>query len=199
MEWLNRDECLNKYNELIFDEIKNNKMKDNISAWEMESMSFYYHEHELAHINKEKYNVVDYSMLPEKPKEIGFNLYKGLKYPKFELKRIVGTVLDRDKNKHVVALLTPDGVVNVKFYSGQFAFYDRQISRINEDGTKTTLEDGWFKRGEKLLITGFRRGDQFKPKVYKDSVYQHSVYRIINIKGNGELDFQTERISADGN
>lgn len=199
MEWLNRDECLDKYNEILFDEVKNEKMYGNISTWEMESMNYYYHEHELAHINKEKYDVVNYNDLPKEPKVIGFNIYKGMKYPKFELKRIVGTVLDRDKNKHVVALLTPDGVVNVKFYSGQFAFYDRQISVVNEDGKKTTLEDGWFKRGNKLLITGFRRGDQFKPKIYRNSVYQHSVYKIVDVKENGDLDFQTERVSIDDN
>lgn len=199
MSWLNKKECLNKYNEILFNEVKNDKMLGSVSTWEMQSMNFYYHEHELAHINREKYDIINYNDLPKEPKTIGFNIYKGMKYPKFDLKRIAGTVLDRDKNRHVIALLTPDGVVNVKFYSGQFAFYDRQISRENEDGTKTTLEDGWFKRGNKLLITGFKRGDQFKPKIYKNSVYQHSVYKIVNVKEDGNLDFQTERVSADDN
>jgi DNA polymerase-3 subunit alpha len=198
-EWMTTKECIDTYNHIVFGNIKNDFMKGNISSWEMESMNFYYHEHELKNIDKEKYGVTDFSTLSEEPVVIGFTKYKGLQYPKFKLDRIVGTVLDRDKNKHAVTLLTPDGVVTLKFYSGQFAFYDKTISKdngIDEKGKakKIVLEDGWFKRNTLLMVTGFRRGDQFKPKRYKDSIYQHAVQKILEIKENGDLVLQGERV-----
>lgn len=198
-EWLKTKECIDKYNFIVFENIKQNSMNGTISSWEMESMNYYYNEHELAHINKEKYNVVDFYSLSEEPTVIGFTKYKGLQYPKFELNRIIGTVLDRDKNKHSVTLLTPEGVVVLKFYSGQFSFYDKTISMDNGvdnkgNAKKIVLEDGWFKRGEKLMVTGFRRGDQFKPKRYKNSIYQHALSKIIEIKENGDLILQNDRV-----
>jgi DNA polymerase-3 subunit alpha len=199
IQWIGTKECTDLYNHITFENIKNDYMRGNISSWEMESMNFYYHEHELININKDKYGIKDFSFLPEEPTVIGFTKYKGLQYPKFKLDRIVGTVLDRDKNKHTVTLLTPDGVVALKFYSGQFAFYDKTISKdngIDEKGKakKIILEDGWFKRGNLLMVTGFRRGDQFKPKRYKDSIYQHAVAKITEIKENGDVILQVDRV-----
>jgi len=196
-EWLNSDDCLDIYNRLIFDEIKNSTMQGTISTWEMESMNFYYHEHELANIDKKRYCIENFDILPEEPVVIGTSKYKGRTYPKFQLTRIVGTVLDRDKIRHSVTLLTPTSVVVIKFYSGQFAFYDKQISTVNTDGKKTILEEGWFKRGNKVLVTGFRRGDQFKPKRYKNSIFSHSVQLITDVNEDNTLTLQSERIGVD--
>ncbi len=199
-KWLNSDDCLDTYNKLVFNEIKNNVMHGTISTWEMESMNFYYHEHELANINKEKYCIEDFNDLPEEPVVVGTSKYKGRTYPKFQLSRIIGTVLDKDKIRHSITLLTPTDVVQVKFYSGQFAFYDKQISIVdivNDKEKKTVLEEGWFKRGTKLLITGFRRGDQFKPKRYKNSIFPHSVQLIVDIEDNDTLILQSERVGVD--
>jgi len=200
-KWITTEECIKTYTNIIFQNIKNQYMKGNISSWEMESMSFYSKEsgHELANVNKEKYGIVDFYSLPEEPIVIGFTKYKGLQYPKFQLDRIIGTVLDRDKNKHSVTILTPEGVVTLKFYSGQFSFYDKTISKDNgiDDKGKTKkiiLENGWFKRSELLLVTGFRRGDIFKPKRYKNSIYQHSIQRIIEVKEDGTLILQSDRV-----
>ena len=107
----------------------------------------------------------------------------------------MGTVLDRDRNKHLVTLITPTGVVNVKFYSGQFSFYDKTISENTSEGKKVVLEDGWFKRGNKLLVTGFRRGDQFKPKKYSNSIYKHTVQMIERIEGDN-LILRSERVGV---
>ncbi len=195
-DWLNTEDCLEKYNKILFEEIKNKFMQGTISTWEMESMNFYYHEHELANVDKDKYCIEDFNNLPEEPIVVGESIYKGRTYPKFKLSRITGTVLDRDKNKHSITLLTPTSVVQIKFYSGQFAFYDKQISiidNINGKNKKTVLEDGWFKRGTKLLITGFRREDQFKPKRYKNSIFPHSIQKIIEIKEDNTLLLQNER------
>jgi DNA polymerase-3 subunit alpha len=198
-KWLNSSDCLDIYNKMVFDEIKNDMMQGTISRWEMESVNFYYHDHELANIDKERYHIEDFNELPEEPIVVGTNKYKGRTYPKFQLTRIVGTVLDRDKTRHSVTLLTPTSVVLIKFYSGQFAFYDKQISVINEvDGKekKAILEEGWFKRGNKLLVTGFRRGDQFKPKRYKNSIFPHSVQLITRINDDNTLMLQSERIGV---
>lgn len=198
-KWITTDECINTYTENIFQSIKNEFMQGTISSWEMESMNFYYHQHELANIDKEKYGIVDFNSLPEEPEVIGFTKYKGLQYPKFQLNRIVGTVLDRDKNKHSVTILTPDGVVVLKFYAGQFSFYDKTISKdvgeADENGKvkKIVLESGWFQRGSLLMITGFRRGDVFKPKRYKNSIYQHALSKIVEIKDD-ELILQNDRV-----
>jgi DNA polymerase-3 subunit alpha len=201
LEWLITDECQNFYNRIRFENVKNEFMSGNISSWEMESMNYYYHEHELLKANLEKYNIQNFDELPIEPEIVGYTKYKNIKYPKYDLYNVAGTVLDRDKNKHLVTLLTTNGVITVKFYSGQFSFYDKTISvddGIDEKtgkNKKTTLEDGWFKRGNLLLITGFRRENNFYPKRYKNSVTQHTVQLIKEIKDNGDLILQSDRIN----
>lgn len=181
-------------NEKRFMEMWNEKVEGNISKWEMDSLSFYYHEHELAHVDKERYLISDFDNLPEEPQISEYYQYRGKSRPRFKLTRICGTVLDKDKNKHMISLLTPSGVVTVKFYKGQFSFYDKQISELNDDGTKTVLEKSWFGRGKKLLITGYRREEQFVPKKYADSAYRHTLQLINSIDDNGILKLQSDRI-----
>ncbi len=198
MKWLQSEECLNKYNNYLFDQIKNQIMDGGISRWEMESVNYYSHPHELLEANLDAYSVEDFNELPEEPIVTGFTEYKGLQYPKFELTRIAGTVLDKDKTRHTIALLTPTGVVQIKLYAGQFSYYDARHSVEREDGKgKTVIEDSWFSRGNRLLVTGFRRGDQFKPKRYKSSVFSHSVQKINGITPEGDLILQSERRRED--
>lgn len=202
-DWLSSKESIDYYNKIKFENTKREVMDGTISSWEMESMGFYYHEHELNNINSDKYIISNFFELNEDPTIIGYNQYKDIKYPKYELSNIVGTVLDRDKNKHFVTLLTPQGVIGVKFYDGQFGFYDRTISiddGINEKTgkpKKITLEESWFKRGNLLYITGFRRGDNFHPKRYKNSIYQHTVQLIKEVKENGDLIMQSDRVKVE--
>ena len=194
-QWLNSKDCLERYNRHEFNQKWEQYAEGTISKWEMDSISFYYHDHELKQVDQEKYGIVNFDTLPEIPIETGeFSMYKGRQYPRFELSRLCGTVLDKNKTKHTVSFLTPDGVVLVKFQSGAFANYDKQISIMNDDGTKTVLEKGWFSRGTKLLITGYRRNDQFKPKIYKQSVFQHTVCKIENLCEDGVLELQLERL-----
>ena len=70
---------------------------------------------------------------------------------------------------------------------------DLHMHTIYSDGSKTVDEKSWFKRGTKLLVTGYRREDQFVPKKYKDTVYNHTVQLITEVKPNGELLLKTER------
>ena len=183
-------------NEQRFQEMWDDLIEGGISKWEMDSLSFYYTKHELADIDFNYYSISDFDELPEVPLVQEYRMFRGKEIPRFKLTRICGTVLDKNKNKHIITLLTPSGVVNVKFYKGQFGFYDKQISQVNEDGSKTVLEKSWFARGTKLLITGYRRGDQFVPKKYKDSVYKHSLQLIKNINGE-EIRLQNTRIGEE--
>ncbi len=169
-----------------------------IAKWEMDSLSFYHGNHELANIDKSEYSLSIYDKLPEVPVITEYNEYRGRKIPRFELTRICGTVLDKDKNKSTITLLTLSGVVKVKFYKGQFGFYDKQIShRFEGEDKSKVLEKSWFKRGSKLLITGYRRDKQFVPKKYSDSAYRHTVQLIKEINEDGTLVTQIERIDTD--
>ena len=182
-------------NDRKFDELWEQKAKGNRSKWEMDSLCFYHGTHELAHVNREKYNLDIFEELPKKP-VVSEYTKRGERYiPKFKIYKIIGTVLDRDKNKHTVTILTPTGVTTIKFYKGQYIFYDKQISHTFEgDSKKTVLENSWFKRGNKILLTGYRRGDRFVPKKYGDSIYRHTVQLIKEIDEEGNLKIQSERV-----
>ena len=196
-EVLDNNSLLDKVNEIRYNNLWEEKISGSLSKWEMESLGYYYSGHELNGLNKELYNIQVFDNLPETPKVESWYYYKDTKKPRFSLCRIAGTVIDRDKTHHTVTLLTLEGVVLVKFYKGQFSFYDRQLSEVDEDsGKKSVLERSWFSRGTKLLITGYRRDDQFIPKQYNDSIYKHSVQFILDMKDNGELILQDERIGT---
>lgn len=190
---LNNKDNIKAINDRRFNDIWTDKCSGSISRWEMEALSYYYHEHELAHVDINEYQIVNFSSLPEEP-EMVYNYGHGKKIiPRFRLVRIVGTVIGKDKNHNTVTLLTPNGVVTTRLYKGQFGFYDREIAKINEDGTKTKLESSWFKRGTMLMITGYRKEEQFIAKKYKDSIYKHSIQRIEKINDDGTLILKSER------
>jgi len=194
---LNNKELINAVNEKRFQDLWNEKVKGTISKWEMDALSFYYHEHELSHINKEKYLISTYEDLPRVPIVTEMYMWRGQERPRFKLYRICGTVLDKNKTKHTVTLLTPTGITTIKLYKGQFGFYDKQISHTFEgDNKKTVLEKSWFSRGCKLLVTGYRRDDQFIPKKYIDSAYRHTLQLVKDIDDKGDLVLQTERIDV---
>lgn len=194
---LGNEKFLDKINEQKFQKIWNERASGTLAKWEMDSLCFYYTEHELANVSRKEYNIVNFDELNPQPQIADYFYYRGQAKPRFALYRVCGTVLDRDKNKHTVTILTPDGVVAVKFYSGAFTYYDKQISRLNEDGTKTKIESSWFSRGNKLLITGYRRDDQFVPRQYKDSIYKHTVQLIKSVNDDGTLILQSERAGAE--
>lgn len=195
-EVLENQDILNAVNKVRFENLWSDKVEGTISKWEMDSLSFYYHDHELAHVIKDDYMITDFGELPQVPEISEHYMYRGKEKPRFKLSRICGTVLDKDKNKHSITLLTTSGVVTVKFYKGQFGFYDKQISVPDETGKKSkiVLEKSWFTRGNKLLVTGYRREDQFVPKKYVDSAYRHTLQFIKEIDTDGNLVLQSERV-----
>ena len=199
--WLNSPDCLDRFNEHKWNLLWESNASGSVSKWEMDSLSFYYHEHELINVDREKYSIGIFNKMrdvdtytEEEKSKFAFSFYKGIKYPQYPLERLCGTVLDKNKDKHTISLLTPDGVVLVKYYGGNFSHYDKQISVLNEeDGSKTIVEKSWFSRGTKLLITGYRKGDQFKPKVYRGNIFQHTTCLIEDIRVDGVLELKTER------
>lgn len=180
----NNVQVLNDLNTALCKEVWDKYCLGSVSRWEMESTSFYYHEHELSGIDMTKYDLADFNDLPTDPIVDKIMYMKGREVPKFRLSRIAGTVLDKDKNKSTITLLTTTGVVKVKLYKAQFSKYDKQISVKGADGKKKVVEKSWFSRGNKLLVTGIRREDTFVPKVYKGGEYQYPLMIIKEVKGS---------------
>ena len=87
----------------------------------------------------DRYELTDFFDLPEDPIVDRVIPIKGKQVPILKLFRICGTVLDRDKAKKTVTLLTTSGVVTVKIFGGVFAQYDKQISERGADGKKQIL------------------------------------------------------------
>lgn len=187
-----KDNILKELNTRIFKEEWDKYAKGTISAWEMEVMCFYYHEHELANLDEERYGFVDFFELPEDP-IVDRSFYKGGKQINiFKLSKICGTCIAKDKTKGNVTLLTPTGVVTVKFRKEYFSMFDKQISERGADGVKHVIEKSWFNRGSMIVVQGIRSGDAFIPKKYASSG-GHQLYKITEVMPNGEIALQTER------
>ena len=204
VQYIGSPELLKKYNEALFIEHKNDEIPGNNSSWEMETLAFYYSDHELAHIDTKYYKVDNFYNLPEEPEVIDYWERKDKKtgevvsIPKFKISQVCGTVLDRNKTKHIVTLLTEYGVVNAKFVDGQFNHYDKRISIYDEEaGKNKVVEQSWFKRGTLLFIRGIRIGDQFKVKTYQNGLYEHSVERIDKVYEDGIVLTTKERTRID--
>ena len=197
-DWLknNQQEVLEQVNTMLFKDCWNKYAEGNISSWEMEALCFYYHKHELYNIDKQKYGIVDFNHLPVEPPVEYFLKRNGKDIPIYKTYKIIGTVISKNDNKSSVTLLTTTGVVNVKFTRDQYAKYGKQISEKQEDGTKKVIEKGWFKRGTKLMITGFRREDMFVAKTYKNTP-THQIYRITVVNNGLDMDLVHERINVE--
>ena len=187
---------IQKNNQELLDAVNNRLRQDlwdkyclgNISQWEMDSISCYIHDHELKKLKNSLYGLSEYSKLPEEP-IINYEFRSkdtGQKIPLFKIVRIAGTVLDKDKNKKTVTLLTNDSVVTVKIFGDAFTHYDRQISEKRPDGTKKIIEKSMLARGNKIIVTGIRKEENFICKKYKSTPYP-LVEQITSIDENGYI------------
>lgn len=192
---MNDKTIINSYNEKLYLDTYNQYAKGNISKWEMDSMCFYKTQHELANVNTKRYAIENFFDLSYDPyvNETWTNK-KGKVFKRYKLSLIMGTVLDRNKTKHTVELLTPNGVVTCKLYDGAFNHYNKVVSKVQSNGKKKRIEESWFKRGNLILVYGFRMEDQFKPRKYKDSIFQHTIMKINEVTNTGELIVQEERV-----
>lgn len=180
------DELLEKLNKKLFDEEYNKYGRGDRLQWELDSLSFYYSGHPLQGLEL-PIEITKINDLVENEFD-GFWMIKGKRVPKYKLRSIIGTVIDKDKTKGLVTIQTPDnGVIDVKVFKQQFARFTHVISNIDEDGNKDILEDSFFEKGTHLLITGILRGDIFIPKVYKDTGFE-SILKIV-LKSDGTLDY----------
>ena len=176
-------ELLDMYNTELFKEMWDKYATGNISSWEMDALCFYYNDHELKDVDMSKYGIVDFNTLPREPRIAYRYKRNGQNLPVFELTRIAGTVVSKNDMRHTISLLTTSGVVTVKFTKDYYARAGRQISEVGSDGKKHVQEKGWFVRGTKLMVTGFRREDTFVAKTYKNSS-GHQLYKITDVYGN---------------
>ena len=191
-------ELLEAVNSRLVQDMWDKYCKGNISSWEMDAISCYIHRHELAHLRNDAYGFVDYKKLPEEP-EVSYEFRSkqtGKKVPLFKIHRIAGTVLDKDKAKKSVTLLTSTGVVTVKIFGDAFTHYDKQLSERGSDGHKHVIEKSWFSRGNKIIVTGIRRGDTFLAKKYKNTPY-HLVELINDINESGYISTTKDRVEVE--
>lgn len=177
-------ELLAAVNNQLTKDVWDKYCEGNLSKWEMDSVSFYSHEHELMHVNTKRYDFVDFFKLPEQPPIDRVINIKGKQIPMFKIQRIAGTVLDKNKDKKLVTLLTTTGVVTVKIYGGVFNYYDKQISERGVDGKKHVIEKSIFTRGNKIIISGIRQDDFFLAKKYKSTPW-HLVEQITEVRADG--------------
>lgn len=183
-----QEEILESYNGLLFQEQWNKYAAGTISSWEMDSLGYYYHDHELARVNKTWYNIVPFNSLSPEPVVVKTFRRNGRDFPIFELTSIAGTVIGKNNTKATINLLTEDsGVVTVKFSLDYFAKYNRRISE-DEGGVSKVKEQGWFQRGTMLIVHGFRRGDMFVEKTYRKTK-EHGLYKITSIGDGGNMTF----------
>lgn len=191
----NNKELLDAVNNRLTAEVREKYTLGSISKWEMDSVSCYFHEHELKNVDYSYYGFSNYFELPENPEVDTILNIRGKKIPLFKIHRICGTVLDRDKIKKTITLLTREGVVTVKIFGDVFNHYDRQISERGADGKKHVIQKSFFSRGNKIIVTGIKREDSFQGKKYKSTPY-HLVELIKDIKSDGTL-ITEERLEVD--
>jgi len=187
-----QDEMLKAYNTILFKQQWDKYAQGNISAWEMEALCFYYHDHELKNIDTQKYGIKNFFDLPTEPEVDYFFKRNGKQIPIYKLCRVAGTVIGKNDTRHSVTLLTTNGVINVKFTRDYYAMFNRQLSEKDPiTGTKHVTEKGWFTRGTKVLITGYRRDDTFVSKKYK-ATGGHQLYKITEVEGRN-INITSER------
>lgn len=193
----NQEELLEKYNNILINEQRKKYCLGNISKWEMDSMSFYYHKHELADIDLNKYGISKFSELPEKPIVDRIFEIKGRQIPIYKIEKIIGTCIGKNNMKNTFTLLTSDGeVVDIRLTKEHFAYYNKQISEM-VDGTKKVREKSWFTRGTKLMVVGIRRGGGFMAKKYK-STGCHRLCKITEVINDGtEMLLTSSRYGAE--
>lgn len=182
----NNQKLLTSVNTRLTEDVWNKYCLGNMSKWEMDSVSCYFHEHELARVDNAYYGFSNFFDLPEEPEIERVFEIKGKRVPIFKIHRIYGTVLDRDKMKKLVTLLTPEGVVTVKIFGEVFNIYDRQISEKGVDGKKHVKEKSTFARGNKIVVCGIRDGDSFRAKKYKATPY-HLCELIEEVYSDGKI------------
>ena len=192
------DEMLKALNDQLIQEIWDKYAGGDVNKWSMDSVCFYQDRHELEFADLMSLGVEDFWSLPEEPQiASSFKAKDGHIVNLFQLTKIAGTVIDKNKNKNQITLLTTNGVVIVQAY-GVMPQYDKQISELGSDGKKHVVEKSWFTRGNKIIINGMRRGENiFVAKKYNSQPGHHFTL-ITNVNEDGSVELQEERVEVAG-
>ena len=178
----NQQALLDAYNNTLFQEQWEKYAGGNYSSWEMDSLGYYYHDHELAGVDLSQYGVVPYNTLPSEPEVVKTFTRNGKTYPLRNIVRIAGTVIGKNNTKATVDILTVEsGVVTVKFNLEFFAYYNRRISDVI-NGENKVVENGWFNKGTMIVVAGYRNGDTFRGKTYSRTPFSQ-LYKITEVNG----------------
>lgn len=162
----NKDALIKKFYDIEFGMEWDKYCKGDELQWELDSLNFYHSGHPLTNV-KLPYDVDPITVLVDNEFDGYWNI-KGNKVPKMVIRRIQGTVLVKNKQKNLIVLSTPDGVIQCKIYKSQFAKYDKVVK--NSDGE--VLEPSFLDKGTHLMMTGVLRDGIFVPKVYKDTGHE---------------------------
>jgi DNA polymerase III subunit alpha len=187
-----KDELLDKLNGSLFQEQWNKYASGSISAWEMDALGYYYHDHELVGVRQDAYGIVPFKSLSSTPEVERTFRSKGREFSTYKTSRIMGVVIGKNNTKGQIDILTLEsGVVTVKFSLDYFAKYNRRISDTVR-GQSKVMENGWFLKGTPVVVNGYRSGDMFRAKSYK-STKSHQLYRITQVNPNGTIEMTNSR------
>ena len=183
-DWISTKEAVDAYNVYLLREQWKKYCSGNIYSWEIDTIGFYTGIHEASLIPTHVYfDKALYNQLDEQPKVIGERKWAGKMIPTYETCLIVGTVVDKNKNKNLVVLNTEGGIVELKISKDKFIHYDKVV-----DG-----EESWFKRGTKLVVHGYRKENIFVPRVYKTSLFKKPLMKITKYNEKNVY-FQLDRL-----
>ena len=198
--YINTPEFLDKFNKARAKQSMTESVDGlDVNRWAFSSISFYPDEHELAHIDRERYNISLFNELPEEPKFITKS-YGKREWKQFALAQIACVVIDKNDNHHMLTVLdVGNNVIQCKFNAEVYSFYKAQLSETDGSGNKIVMDKPWFRRGQTLILTGVRMGvDDFRVKCYRNSIYKHKVLRIDSINNaTGEIKITTYRYNEE--
>ena len=193
--YINQPEFLDKFNEAKIDKNMAESVGSyDVNRWSLETCSFYNNNHEYSHVDANKYNITPFEELPEEP-EFVVQSWGKRKWRQYSLSQILGVVLDKNDNHHMITILDfHNNVVNVKFDSNFYALMKAQLSVTDENGKKTVVDKSWLSRGQGLILTGYRFGENdFKLKNYSSSIFPYKIIKVDSINEDGTLEITTER------
>lgn len=194
-EYINKPEFIKEYNKCLYRAKYEDMIEvEDVNKWGFETCSYYpYDGHELSGLDLDRYNISRFEDLPEEPLFIEKS-YGKRSWKQYDISAICGTVLSKNDNNHLVAILTPElEVVNVKFNGGVYAHYKAQISEQGAEGKKIVRDKSWFERGSLIIIAGYRRGEDFVAKKYKSNVFNHQVQKIDIVNEDGSAVIRSTR------
>lgn len=174
-EWISTEEASALLTKKERRDLWNKYCRGNELRWEMNSVNLYYNKHEIDVIPLHKYFTLDdFEELPEEPVVASRKVSKkGRVTEELKLSVIAGVVIDKNKDKKFVVLSTPTGAVMVRL-GGKYNHYNKSVEG----------DPSWFERGTILIAVGFRSGDNFIAKTYRESIYKHSLMKVDSYDNN---------------